>query len=75
MKCRRSTSFIDTLAQAADHWRKVFLREVQGPRESNEPGVYEWTLTMLRYFLNQAASKLERDPQKQLGSRYGGQGE
>ena len=53
----------------------MFLREVQGPRESNEPGVYEWTLTMLRYFLNRAASKLERDPQKQLGSRYGGQGE
>jgi hypothetical protein len=27
---------------------------VAGPRESKEPGVYEWTLTLVRLFLNRA---------------------
>ena len=40
----RITFFIDTLAQAADHRRKGLLREVQGPRESKENDVCEWTL-------------------------------
>jgi hypothetical protein len=40
---------------------KIEILNVAGPRESKEPGVYEWTLTMLR-FLNRA-----RDPQKQPG--------
>jgi hypothetical protein len=31
MKMPRITLFIDSMAQAADHRRKVFLREVQGP--------------------------------------------
>jgi hypothetical protein len=34
---------------------KIEILNVAGPRESNEPGVYEWTLTMLRS-LNRAAS-------------------
>jgi hypothetical protein len=38
---------------------KIEILNVAGPRESKEPGVYDWTLTMLR-FLNRA-----RDPQKQ----------
>jgi hypothetical protein len=38
---------------------KIEILNVAGPRESKEPGVYEWTLTMLR-FLNRA-----RYPQKQ----------
>ena len=40
---------------------KIEILNVAGPRESKEPGVYDWTLTMLR-FLNRA-----RDPQKQPG--------
>ena len=40
---------------------KIEILNVAGPRESKEPGVYDWTLTMLR-FLNRA-----RDPQEQLG--------
>ena len=40
---------------------KIEILNVAGPRESKEPGVYEWTLTILR-FLNRA-----RDPQKQSG--------
>src|SRR4029077_13023889 len=41
---------------------KIEILNVAGPRESKEPGVYDWTLTMLR-FLNCRA----RDPQKQPG--------
>ena len=40
---------------------KIAILNVAGPRESKEPGVYDWTLTMLR-FLNRAW-----DPQKQPG--------
>jgi len=32
---------------------KIEILNVAGPRESKEPGVYDWGLTMLR-FLNQA---------------------
>ena len=35
---------------------KIEVLNVAGPRESKEPGVYEWTLTMLRFSLNRAAS-------------------
>ena len=28
---------------------KIEILNVVGPRESKEPGVYEWTLTMLRF--------------------------
>jgi hypothetical protein len=31
---------------------KVEILNVAGPRESKEPGVYEWTLALLRLFLN-----------------------
>jgi hypothetical protein len=34
---------------------KIEVLNVAGPRESKEPGVYEWTLTMLRS-LNRAIS-------------------
>ena len=27
-------------------------------RDSKEPGVYEWTLTMMRFFLNRAVSRM-----------------
>jgi hypothetical protein len=40
---------------------KIEILNVAGPRESKEPGVYQWTPTMLR-FLNRA-----RDAQKQPG--------
>ena len=40
---------------------KIEILNVAGPRESKEPGVYDWALTMLR-FLNRAW-----DPQKQPG--------
>jgi len=33
---------------------KIEILNVAGPRESKEPGVYEWTLTMLRLVLNRA---------------------
>ena len=33
---------------------RIEVLNVAGPRESNEPGVYEWTLTMLRLCLNRA---------------------
>ena len=36
---------------------KIEVLNVAGPRESKEPGVYEWTLTMLRFFLNRAVSR------------------
>ena len=42
---------------------KIEVLNVAGPRESKEPGVYEWTLTMLRS-LNRAASV--GIPQKQV---------
>ena len=35
---------------------KIEILNVAGPRESKEPGVYEWTLTMLRFSLSRAAS-------------------
>jgi hypothetical protein len=35
---------------------EIEVLNVAGPRESKEPGVYEWTLTMLRFSLNRAAS-------------------
>jgi Circularly permutated YpsA SLOG family len=47
---------------------KIEILNVAGPRESKEPGVYEWTLKMLR-FLNRA-----RDPQKQPGEVRVGEG-
>jgi hypothetical protein len=36
---------------------KIENSECGLPSESKEPGVYEWTLTKLRLFLNQAASE------------------
>jgi hypothetical protein len=33
---------------------KIEILNVAGPRESKEPGVYEWTLTMLRFSLSRA---------------------
>jgi hypothetical protein len=38
--------------------KKIEILNVAGPRESKEPGVYDWTLTMLR-FLNRAVSGTE----------------
>jgi hypothetical protein len=35
---------------------KIEILNVAGPRESKEPGVYEWTLAMLRLSLNRTAS-------------------
>ena len=35
---------------------KIEILNVAGPRESKEPGVYEWTLTVLGFSLNRAAS-------------------
>jgi Circularly permutated YpsA SLOG family len=35
---------------------KIEILNVAGPRESKEPGVYDWTLTMLRLFLNRTTS-------------------
>jgi len=35
---------------------KIAVLNVAGPRESNEPGVYEWTLNMLRCFLSRTVS-------------------
>jgi len=35
---------------------KIEILNVASPRESEEPGVYEWTLAMLRLSLNRAAS-------------------
>ena len=32
--------------------KKIEILNVAGPRESKEPGVYEWTLALLRLFLN-----------------------
>src|SRR6202051_2841522 len=35
---------------------KIAVLNVAGPRESKEPGVYEWTLNMLRCFRNRTVS-------------------
>jgi hypothetical protein len=35
---------------------KIEILNVAGPRESKEPGVYDWTLKMFRLFLNRTAS-------------------
>jgi Circularly permutated YpsA SLOG family len=35
---------------------KIEILNVTGPRESREPGVYDWTLKMFRLFLNRTAS-------------------
>jgi hypothetical protein len=35
---------------------KIAVLNVAGSRESNEPGVYEWTLNMLRFFLSRTVS-------------------
>jgi hypothetical protein len=37
---------------------KIEILNVAGPRESKEPGVYEWTLTLLRLFLNRALIRM-----------------
>jgi hypothetical protein len=34
---------------------KIEILNVAGPRESKEPGVYDWTLAILRLSLNRAA--------------------
>jgi len=47
---------------------KIEILNVAGPRESKEPGVYEWTLTMLRFFLNRAVSG--GDPQNKKNSSH-----
>jgi hypothetical protein len=39
---------------------KIEVLNVAGPRESKEPGVYEWTLTMLRLFLNRAVIRTRK---------------
>jgi hypothetical protein len=36
--------------------KKIEILNVAGSRESKEPGVYEWTLAMLRLSLNRTAS-------------------
>jgi Circularly permutated YpsA SLOG family len=38
---------------------KIAVLNVAGARESKEPGVYEWTLNMLRLFLNWTVSVAE----------------
>ena len=45
---------------------KIEILNVAGPRESKEPGVYEWTLTMLR-FLNRAVFENEKHLWNMLG--------
>jgi Circularly permutated YpsA SLOG family len=35
---------------------RIEILNVAGPRESKDPGVYEWTLNMLRCFLNRTVS-------------------
>jgi putative molybdenum carrier protein len=35
---------------------KIEILNVAGPRETKEPGVYDWTLKMFRLFLNRTAS-------------------
>jgi Circularly permutated YpsA SLOG family len=49
---------------------KIEMLNVAGPPESKEPGVYDWTLTMLRLFL--IGRLLEQDPQKDPASKGGG---
>jgi hypothetical protein len=44
------------LKMAVLRHRHIEILNVAGPRESKELSVYEWTLTMLRFFLNQAVS-------------------
>jgi hypothetical protein len=46
---------------------KIEILNGAGPRESKEPGVYEWTLAMLHLFFNRTASGA--DPQKELASK------
>jgi hypothetical protein len=50
---------------------KMEILNVAGPRESKEPGVYDWTLTVLRFSLKRAASGA--DPKKRSGSGQGGE--
>ena len=35
---------------------RIEILNVAGPRESKEPGIYDWTLKMLRLFLNRTVS-------------------
>src|SRR5271166_2764319 len=37
---------------------KIEVLNVAGPRESKEPGIYEWTLTILRLSLNRAVIRM-----------------
>ena len=39
-----------------DYANKIEILNVAGPRESKEPGVYEWTLAMLHLIFNRTAS-------------------
>ena len=48
---------------------KIEVLNVAGPRESKELGVYERTLTMLRFFLNRAASGADTRKQLRRGGR------
>jgi hypothetical protein len=50
----------------------IEILNVAGPRESKEPGVYEWTLNMLRFSLNRAVSGAGSTETANRGG-YGGQ--
>ena len=52
---------------------KIEILNVAGPRESKEPGVYDWTLTMLR-FLNRAWGSTETAGRVRVGREEWGIG-
>ena len=56
---------------------KIEILNVAGPRESKEPGVYEWTLTMLRFSLNLNLIErlLERGSKATVGEWTGRRGQ
>jgi Circularly permutated YpsA SLOG family len=53
---------------------KIEVLNVAGPRESQEPGVYEWTLTMLRFSLNRAVSGVSTETDNEWIRPRGEQG-
>lgn len=54
-----ATAFFGTIFLRSNKIEILNVAGPRGPRESKEPGVYGWTLTMLRLFLNRAVIRRE----------------
>ena len=57
------------ISEPDSFYLEIEILNVAGPWEPKEPGVYDWTLAMLRFLIGRFP---ERDPQKSPASRGAG---